>query len=160
MDRCYWEKELNYLLREIIERKKMELHAERQDNRDAISCFKSLRSCKGVLMSLYRSITNTPVRSVWLGTNVTLELSFFLRKFLANCLSWNKCMFFLVWMMRVSLKHFINKFVNEWKHINWLNKVDITTFKGRFGSQMFLPVWITTIFVTQKLRVEVLFLKI
>ena len=26
----------------------MELHAERQDNRAAISCFKSLRPCKGV----------------------------------------------------------------------------------------------------------------
>ena len=93
---------------------------------------------RGFSMSLYRSIANTPVRSVWLGTNVTLELYFFLRKFVANCLNWNKCMFFLVWMMRVSLKHFIDKFVNERKH-NWLNKVDMT-FKGGFGSQMFLPV--------------------
>ena len=93
---------------------------------------------RGFSMSLYRSIANTPVRSVWLGSNVTLELYFFLRKFVANCLNWNKCMFFLVWMMRVSLKHFIDKFVNERKH-NWLNKVDMT-FKGGFGSQMFLPV--------------------
>ena len=38
-------------------------------------------------MSLYRSIANTPDPSVWLGTNVTLELYFFLKKFVANCLS-------------------------------------------------------------------------
>ena len=63
------------------------MHAEGQDKRAAISCFKKLRSCKGILMSLYRSIADTPVRFVWLGTNVTLELFLFLRKFVANCLS-------------------------------------------------------------------------
>ena len=47
-------------------------------------------------MSLYRSIADIPFRSVWLGTNVTLELFLFLRKFVANSLSWNKCMFFLI----------------------------------------------------------------
>ena len=38
-------------------------------------------------MSLYRSIADTPVRFVWLGANVTLELFLFLRELVANCLS-------------------------------------------------------------------------
>ena len=88
---------------------------------------------RGFFMSLYRSIADTPVRFVWLRANVTLELFLFLRKFVASCLGWNKCIFSLVWMMRVSHKHFIDKFVNEWEHINWLKKFDIgTTLKWRF----------------------------
>ena len=40
-------------------------------------------------------------------------------------------------MSRVSLNHFIDKFVNEWKHINWLMTMrawlDIRTGSGEVG---------------------------
>ena len=131
----------NVVLRERTEffitrnywKEKNGLHAEGQDKRAAISCFKKLRSCKGIFyVALSLDCQHTcPVCLV--RTNVTLELFLFLWKFVANCLSWNKCMFFLVWMMRVSHKHFIDKFVNEWEHINWLKKFDIgTTLMWRF----------------------------
>ena len=133
----------NVILRERTEffitrnywKEKNRLQAEGQDKRPAISCFKKLRSCKRIFdVALSLDCRPTPVRFVWLGANVTLELFLFLRKFVASCLSWNKCIFFLVWMMRVSHKHFIDKFLNEWENINWIKKVDIgTTLKWKFG---------------------------
>ena len=139
----------NSLLLEIIERKKWNCTWK---DRIAEPLFRVLNNrglVRGFLMSLYRSIANIPFRSFWLGANVTLQLFLFLGKFLANRLSWNKCMFFLLWMMGVSHKHFIDKFINEWKYINWLNKINITTFKGRFGSQLFrtfFPNWWWNVF--------------
>ena len=129
----YWEKELNSLLLEIIERKKMDCTQKDRIKEPPFRVLKNWGLVRGFFMSLYRSIADTPVRFVWLRANVTLELFLFLRKFVASCLGWNKCIFSLVWMMRVSHKHFIDKFVNEWEHINWLKKFDIgTTLKWRF----------------------------
>ena len=80
---------------------------------------------KGFLWSLCRSFTNTLVRSFWLRKNVTLESFLFLRKFVANFLSWNNSFFPCGNVQGVIESDFIDKFVNEWKHINWLNKVNV-----------------------------------
>ena len=109
METWYWEKELNSLLLEIIERKKMDCTQKDRIKEPPFRVLKNWGLVRGFFMSLYRSIADTPVRFVWLRANVTLELFLFLRKFVASCLGWNKCIFSLVWMMRVSHKHFINK---------------------------------------------------
>ena len=82
-----------------------------------------------------RLFTNILVRSVWLGTNATLELFLFLRKFVANSLRWDNSFFSHVGMLRMSLNNLIiDKFVNEWKRINWFNKVNKgTMLKWTFG---------------------------
>ena len=73
---------------------------------------------KGFLWSLCRSFTNTLVWSVWLRKNVTLESFLFLRKFVANFLSLNNSFFPCGNVQGVIESDFIDKFVNEWKHIN------------------------------------------
>ena len=84
---CYLEKELRSLLLEIIERKKWNCTWKDKIIEPLFRVFNNGGLLRGFLWSLCRSFADTLVRSVWLGTNVTLELFLFLKKFVANCLS-------------------------------------------------------------------------
>ena len=83
---CHLEKELRSLLLEIIERKKWNCTWKDKIIEPLFRVFNNGGLPRGFLWSLCRSFADTLVRSVWLGTNVTLELFLFLRKFVANCL--------------------------------------------------------------------------
>ena len=92
LNMCHLEKELRSLLLEIIERKKWNCTWKDKILGPLFRVFNNWGLLRGFLWSLCQSFADTLLSSVWLGTNVTLELFLFLRKFVANCLSWdNSC---------------------------------------------------------------------
>ena len=92
LNMCHLEKKLRSFLLEIIERKKWNCTWKDKIKGPFFRVFNNWGLLRGFLWSLCQSFADTLVRSVWLGTNVTLELFLFLRKLVANCLSWdNSC---------------------------------------------------------------------